>query len=149
MRTSEVKTTPRSKRHSQRHGFTLVELVVVVLVLGIIASVAAPKMFDTAGDARTNSTVQSLAVLRDGVELYKAKNGSYPGDAGTELDFKSDMEEVLAGAFPKNQITAAANDATVKVEDSASAITASGAQDWKYNKQTGEFIINTTGFDDL
>jgi general secretion pathway protein G len=142
MKTSKTNQTNRS-------GFTLVELVVVVLVLGIIASVAAPKMFDTASDARDNSTIQSLAVLRDGVELYKAKNGAYPGEAGTEADFKLDMEEVLAGAFPKNQITAAASDGTVKVEDSANAITASGAQDWKYNKQTGEFIINTTGFDDL
>ena len=38
----------------RRGGFTLIELVVVVLVLGIIASVAAPKMFDTANDAREN-----------------------------------------------------------------------------------------------
>jgi general secretion pathway protein G len=133
----------------KRGGFTLVELVVVVLVLGIIAAVAAPKMFDTANDARDNSTIQSLSVLRDGVELYKAKNGTYPGDAGTEGDFKADMREVLAGAFPKNQITAAASDATVKVEDSANALSASGAEDWKYNKQTGELIINTSGFDNL
>ncbi|MGN6136167.1 MAG: prepilin-type N-terminal cleavage/methylation domain-containing protein, partial [Aureliella sp.] len=65
-----VRTTNR-----KRKAFSLVELVVVVLILGIIAAVAAPRMFDTAGDARKNSTKSSLAVLRDAIELYKAQTG--------------------------------------------------------------------------
>lgn len=133
----------------RRAGFTLVELVVVVLVLGIIASVAAPKMFDTAGDARDNGTTQSLAVVRDAVELYRAEYGSYPGDAGTEADFQADLNDFLQGPFPKNQISAAANDATVKVETGGLPLSASGAEDWKYDNVTGEFIINTAGFDAL
>jgi type II secretion system protein G len=82
--------TCTSKR---RGGFTLIELVVVVLVLGIIASVAAPKMFDTANDARENSTIQSLAVVRDAIELHRAQNGAYPGDLGTEADLKADLKD--------------------------------------------------------
>lgn len=132
-----------------RKGFTLVELVVVVLVLGIIASVAAPKMFDTAGNARDNSTTQSLAVLRDSIELYRAQNGAYPGDLGTEADLKDDLKPFIKGAFPKNQITAAANDASVAVVSAGTPLAASGAQDWRYDNTTGEFIINTTGFDSL
>jgi general secretion pathway protein G len=134
---------------SQRKGFTLVELVVVVLVLGIIASVAAPKMFDTAGNARDNSTTQSLAVLRDAIELHLAQVGAYPGDLGTEVDLKNDLKAFIKGSFPKNQITAAASDGTVAVVSAGTPLAATGAQDWRYDKTTGEFIINTSGFDTL
>ncbi len=82
-----------------RNGFTLVELVVVILVLGIIAAIAAPKMFDTADDARTNSAISSVVIIRDAIELYRAQNGEFPGNSGTEADFKADMT-----AFLKQQI---------------------------------------------
>ena len=51
----------------------MIELVVVVLVMGILAAVAAPKMFDTATNAKVNATRQSLVVVRDAIELYKAQ----------------------------------------------------------------------------
>lgn len=140
-----MKLGPRATRR----GFTLVELVVVVLVLGIIASVAAPKMFGTAGDARDNTTTQSLSVLRDAIELHLAKNGAYPGDGGTEEDFKNDIAPFIKGVFPKNHIKGAAGDATVSVVSAGTALAASGAQDWKYDNTTGELIINTDGFASL
>ena len=130
-----------------RKGFTLVELVIVILILGIIAAIAAPKMFDTAGNARTNSAISSLTIIRDAIEVHRAQNGAFPGDAGDEDDFTSDMAAFLQGPFPLNPLTAAVGDRSVKVETSGAALTASGAQDWKYDNTTGDFIINTTGFD--
>ncbi len=132
-----------------RKGFTLVELVVVVLVLGIIAATAAPKMFNTAGDARENSTLTSLAVIRDAIDLHRAQVGVYPGDSGTEADLKTDLEPFLRGPFPLNQIPDAAHDGTIRVTTTGTALSASGTQDWAYDNTTGEFIINTSGFDNL
>ncbi len=136
---------------SQRKGFTLVELVVVVLVLGIIAAVAAPKMFDTAGNARDNATKQSLAVVRDAIELYRAQNGSYPGDSGTQADLQTDLQPLLKGPFPKSTLSGAAGDRSVTVETDGGPLSADvdGASDWVYDKTTGEFLINETGYETL
>ena len=68
-------------KSSRRRGFTLVELVVVVLIMGIIAAIALPKMATSTATAKTNSAKTSVAVIRDAIELYKADNGAYPSDA--------------------------------------------------------------------
>ncbi len=133
-------------KKTNRKGFTLVELVVVILVMGIVAAVAAPKMFNAAGDARSNSTKQSLTVIRNAIQLYRAQSGVYPGEAGSEADLKADLVPYLQGPFPINQIPEAANDGTISVATAGTPLTVSGAQDWKYDNTTGEIIINTTGF---
>ena len=51
----------------KRQGFSLIEMVIVILILGIIAAVAAPRMFDTAEQAEINTTRQQLAVLRNAI----------------------------------------------------------------------------------
>ncbi|OYW24956.1 MAG: hypothetical protein B7Z55_00735 [Planctomycetales bacterium 12-60-4] len=133
----------------QRKGFTLVELVVVVLVLGIIAAVAAPKMFDTATSARDNSTVQSIAVVRDAIELYKARNGVYPGDGGTSSDLHDDLKPFLKGPFPKSTLGGAPGDRSVKIETDGSALAGDvdGTTDWIYDNTTGEILINESGYE--
>ena len=128
----------------KRKAFTLIELVVVVLIIGILAAVAAPKMFDTAKEARENGTKQSLAVIRDALELYKARssNGQYPALAS----LKTDLAPYIKGEFPKVQIS---NPASNAIEAAATAppyaATVGTAGGWMYHAASGSFHVNVTG----
>ncbi|MGH7201334.1 MAG: response regulator [Planctomycetaceae bacterium] len=133
--------------NKSRRGFTLVELVVVILLLGIIAAIAAPRMFDTADRARENSTRQSLTIVRNAIELYRVENGVYPGDGGTQADFIADIGAHLKTPFPRNQLSNAPGDGTITIQTSGNPLTVGGNTDWKYDNVTGEFIINTSGFE--
>ena len=122
--------------HKTRRGFTLVELVVVVLILGIIAAIAAPKMFNTANDAKDSSTKQSLAVVRDAIELYRAQNTAYPTGAALATNLKT----YLRGPFPTSQVGNL--NANVFVSAADPIVVAGAGEGWAYNQTTGEFVIN-------
>jgi general secretion pathway protein G len=136
------------KSSRARRGFTLIELVVVVLVMGILAAVAAPKMFDTASTAKINTTRQSLVVVRDAIELYKAQNGSYPGAAGSGTALQTDLATFLKGPFPKSSVPGAGSGADVRYVTSGTGTgTVSGTQDWAFNTLDGSFTINKSGYE--
>jgi general secretion pathway protein G len=129
----------------KRAGFTLVELVVVIMILGILAAVAAPKFMGTSATATDNGLKQTLGIVRDAIELYAAQNGgTLPGDAGTADDFIADIDPYLRGTgFPKCPV--ANKDATVRIATGTAALAgeATPTASWAYNKDTGEFICNS------
>lgn len=127
------------KRHS---AFTLIELVVVILILGILAGVAAPKLLNTSGTATDNGLRQTLSVIRDAVELYAAKNaGSLPPCTSSGADFKLALADYLRGEFPLSPVGVA--DSAVK-PTTGSSTTADGLTGWMFNTTNGTFICNAT-----
>ncbi len=127
-----------SPRASKRGGFTLVELTVVILIIGVIATIAAPKFFDSLKDAQDNAAVSSLATIRNAIQLYKANNGSFPGV--DEASFKAAVDPLLQNGVPRCPV--AARDSTVRVQTTGAALAVSGSESWCYDNQTGEFRIN-------
>ena len=65
------------QRSSQR-GFTLIEIMVVVVILGILAAVVVPRIMDNPGKARVAKAKQDIRQLESALELYKLDNFNYP-----------------------------------------------------------------------
>src|SRR5947199_2803559 len=65
-------------RKINNRGFTLVEILIVVLILGILAAIVIPKYSNASGDAKRNSLRSSLQAVRGQVELYMLQHGDLP-----------------------------------------------------------------------
>ena len=64
------------RRKSQ--GFTLVEILIVVIILGILAAIVIPQFTNASNDARQNSVASTLQTMRCQIELYKIQHGDAP-----------------------------------------------------------------------
>lgn len=62
----------------KKKGFTLVELIVVIAILGILATILFPKFYSFTDDAREKATISEAKNVRTIAETYYAKNGSWP-----------------------------------------------------------------------
>ena len=58
-----------------KRGFTLVEILIVVIILGILAAIVIPQFTNASQDARKSSLVSQLQTLRSQIELYKLQHG--------------------------------------------------------------------------
>ncbi len=68
---------PPPARLRQR-GFTLLELIVVMSIVALLASMAAPRYFDSVERARERVLMQNLNLLRDAIDKFHADSGAYP-----------------------------------------------------------------------
>ncbi|MBN2560216.1 MAG: type II secretion system protein [Phycisphaerae bacterium] len=136
------------------HAFTLVELLIVVVILGILAAVVVPQFTDADDGAREAATQSNLTIVRRQVELYILEhNGRTPaqGETGgidknnfaTRLLGRTDPDGALNAtgprgpyltAFPRNLY----NDKNdVRVDGPAAGANTHG---WRYTTTTGIFV---------
>lgn len=67
-------------RRRPRNGFTLVELLVVLVIIGLLASIAAPQVIRYLGGAKVDTAKVQIERLSGILDLYRLEIGSYPDD---------------------------------------------------------------------
>ena len=132
----------------KRCGFTLVEILIVVVILGILAAIVVPQFTSAAGESRDNSLKMSLYRIRQQIEVYKQQhNSTYP----TLADFEDQMTQASnadgdtaapgTGGYPLGPYIREIpkNPHTSGTTVGGGAV---GSSDWYYDQTTGEFRAN-------
>jgi general secretion pathway protein G len=68
----------RRGRGFKRFGFTLLELVVVIIVLGLLAGIVGPQIIDRLSDAKSTTAKTQIELLSVALDAYRLDNGMYP-----------------------------------------------------------------------
>jgi general secretion pathway protein G len=81
-----------------KHGFTLIELMVVIVILGILVSFIAPRLMGRPDEAKQVKARVQMESLETAIKLYKLDNGFYPT---TEQGLQALVEQPQTGTLPK------------------------------------------------
>jgi len=90
------------RKKKRLYGFTLVELLVVMLVVGILMAIAVPSYFSVTADARKTNFCSSLAEIEKALQMYAVRhNGEYPQN----IDENTILNNDYFSKIPKNPYT--------------------------------------------
>ncbi len=88
----------KKTKKNRQAGFTLIELMVVIVILGILAAYIAPKMVGRTDDAKIIKVKMDIVSFETALKLYKIDNGYYPG---TEQQLIALVKAPETGNMPK------------------------------------------------
>jgi general secretion pathway protein G len=142
---------------SKRGGFTLVEILIVVVILGILAAIVIPQFTNASESAKASSLVSQLQTIRSQLELAQVQHaGTYPTLALLQADRDSDGNtwDVLttktepqdaaytAGDDSGNEVGPYLQQAPLNPFTQSSTVVAAGSPaadaGWTYDEDTGQ-----------
>jgi general secretion pathway protein G len=84
-------------KHIRPRGFTLIEIMVVLVIIGVLAALIAPNVLDRAADAKVTAARTDVNNLMQALKLYKLDNQRYPS---TEQGLDSLVRKPTTGTIP-------------------------------------------------
>ena len=84
---------------NNRKGFTLIEIMVVIVILALLAALVGPKLMGRTDDAKITDARVQIKNIETALKLYKLDNGSYPT---TEQGLSALVTIPTVGVIPKN-----------------------------------------------
>ena len=85
--------------YTNSNGFTLIEVMVVVVILGILAAIIVPKIMSRPEQARIVKVKQDLLAIQSALDLYKLDNGFYPS---TDQGLQALISQPTISPMPRN-----------------------------------------------
>ena len=73
-----MRTQEKKRQRPRRNGFTLVELMVVIVIIGLLATIVALNVIPSGDTARVQKAKADIATIEQGLELYRLQIGTYP-----------------------------------------------------------------------
>ncbi len=89
----------RQRQRRRQNGFTLIEIMVVVVIMGIMAAMLVPKVIQRAADARITATKADIASTINALKMYKLDNSRNPT---TEQGLAALVSKPTTGPIPSN-----------------------------------------------
>ena len=86
-------------RHAASRGFTLIELMVVLVIIGVLAALIVPNVLDRADDARVTAAKTDIANINQALKLYRLDNQRYPT---AEQGLQALVVKPTTGPAPQN-----------------------------------------------
>jgi general secretion pathway protein G len=86
-------------QRQEEKGFTLLEILIVITILGILASVIAVRVMDRPGEARATKAKLEIQTLENALKLFKLDNAFYPS---TDQGLGALVEAPTLGRIPRN-----------------------------------------------
>jgi len=87
------------ERITNRNGFTLIEIMVVIVILALLAALVGPKLMGRTDDAKVADARVQIKNIETALKLFKLDNGAYPS---TEQGLNALITKPTVGVIPKN-----------------------------------------------
>jgi general secretion pathway protein G len=112
-----MRASDEKMHKSNERGFTLLELLIVMAVMGILMAIAAPNLKQSIVRAREAVLREDLFQMREAIDQYYADNGKYPGTLADLINTQERSKSYLR-VLPKDPMTNAEDWITVAPESS-------------------------------
>ena len=124
-----------------KKGFTLVEILIVVVILGILAAIVIPQFTNASTEAKENSLKSSLQTLRSQISLYRVKSNDADPNCNSAAAMESDMVPDYLQKIPVNPFTGT-NTITRGNNGDSSGAPGNGNTAWYFNTYNHTIYAN-------